>query len=146
MKRDLMFVCTGNTCRSPMAEGLAKEILGDDRVILSRGIAVGYEASANDKALQVMRNNHIDISEHRSKAFDPKDVTDNMIVLTMTLRHKLFLISQFPELSRCVMTMSEYTGGEGDIVDPYGYGIDFYEACAQELKGLIEQMIEKDLI
>lgn len=144
MKRDLMFVCTGNTCRSPMAEGLAKSILGEEAIVRSSGIAVAYEDGANGKALQVMADRDIDISGHRSKQFDPKDVTDNMIVLTMTLRHKLYLTGSYPELSDRIFTIMECAGEDGDVVDPYGYDITYYRACADQLEKLIGILVQME--
>lgn len=129
-----------------MAEGIAKKLIGDSRVIISRGISVPSEDLANDKAVQVMLSRDINISNHRSKLFDLEDVTDNIIILTMTNRHKAYLLSKYEMLSGKVETILNYIGVGGDVVDPYGYDISVYDACASQLEAVIGRLIyEKNI-
>ncbi len=144
--KDIVFVCTGNTCRSPMAEGLAKAKLADQRKILSRGIAVSYEDVANDKAVEAMKEIDIDITDHISKQFDPVEVTDNMMVLTMTTRHKHYILSKYPELEGRVETLLLFSGLGGDVVDPYGYNYEAYVECRNQIGAVIDRLIQDSKI
>lgn len=140
--KDILFVCTGNTCRSPMAEGIAKALDKNGRRIWSRGVNVAYESGANEKAIKAMASKDIDISAHKSKQFDPAEVTKNTIILTMTAGHKAYLTALYPQVSSQVFTLLEYVGETGDIDDPYGQSDQVYMACASQLESVIKEVIK----
>lgn len=142
--KDIIFVCTGNTCRSPMAEGFAKAMDEDGRQIISRGVAAADSAKANDKAIAVMASKDIDISHHKSKQFDPLEVTDNTIILTMTVRHKAYLLQLFPQFKERISTIMDYADLKGEIADPFGQSLEVYEACAKQLEDVIGKFIRRN--
>ncbi len=133
----VLFVCTGNTCRSPMAEGIYNSI---SHGAFSRGLyAEGGSASIN--AIKAMEKLGIDISHHNSTQLTKEDLENADLVLTMTKGHKGAILSVFPGEDK-VFTIGEYAGGY-DVIDPYGGSEEVYEACAEELYSYIERIVEK---
>ncbi len=131
----LLFVCTGNTCRSPMAEYMAREILPGIKQIASRGLsagsATGFSTGATIDAIRAVREiyarNFIFI--HEPKQLRPRDVVLSDLVLTMEERHRDRIISELeefvPTISRKVFALKEFSGlwpesklGSMDVSDP----------------------------
>lgn len=134
----ILFVCTGNTCRSPMAEAIFN---GVSEGAFSRGIfADGSHATEN--AIKVMEEMNLDISEHVSTQLTREDIEEADLILTMTQSHKNMLLQIVPEEKDKIFTIGEYSNGE-DIVDPYGGDIEIYRRCAETLKEEIERIVEK---
>jgi protein-tyrosine phosphatase len=124
-----------------MAEGLAKKTLGDHfEKIISRGISVYGPEKASSYAVKAMAEKGISIREHKSRGFDPSEVTDQMIILTMTHRHKEFLTYNYPRYRSRVYTLLEYIGGSGDISDPYGLDQSVYNTCADQIEVAVNQL------
>lgn len=141
--RKIIFVCTGNTCRSPMAEGIFRKYYqlfkGD---ISSRGIMVEKEYPANEQAIDTMDSLGIDLRSHISRIFDEDEILYRTIVLTMTTSQKIYLINKYPKLINQVHTLHEYLGQKGEIQDPYGMSKESYVACAIQLKKLLKELIK----
>lgn len=132
--KDLMFVCTGNTCRSPMAEGFGKKYLKNWRQINSRGLSASYGQGANTKSIIAMDMEGIDIRDHIAHRFSIEEITPDTVILTMTTGHKDYLIAYYPELKGQVITLLDYVGLSGQVSDPYGAGQDDYNTCAKLIK------------
>lgn len=135
-----MFVCTGNTCRSPMAEGLMKKYLyGNHKIeVVSRGLMVLVSEPANEMAVEIMKDMEIDISKHRSKPFDKDEIDDQTLILTMTERHKAVLKGH--NLKGQLYSIKEFVGSSGDVNDPYGGSLEIYKLCFDELEQLINKI------
>lgn len=129
----ILFVCTGNTCRSPMAAAFMNKIASENDLEVeadSAGVFATEPEPASENAVAAMREYGIDLSEHRSKQLTNELINEADLILTMTQAHKM-LIEQLAEGK--LYTLLEYAGGSGDISDPYGGDEEEYKAAAQEI-------------
>ncbi|MDM5329695.1 low molecular weight protein arginine phosphatase [Neobacillus sp. CF12] len=140
----ILFVCTGNTCRSPMAEAILKSKKIDGLEVKSAGIyaATGSEASAH--ARKVLEDHQID-HNHSSNMLNIDSVRWADLILTMTISHKNAILQQYPDAAAKVFTLKEFTGEnyDVDVVDPFGGNLAIYQETYQELEKLITKAIEK---
>lgn len=140
----ILFVCTGNTCRSPMAEAILKSKKIDGLEVKSAGIyaATGSEASAHAK--KVLDDHQIE-HHHSSTMLNKDSVQWADLILTMTGSHKDAILWQYPDSAGKVFTLKEFNGEKYaiDVVDPFGGNLAIYQETFQELDNLIKQAIEK---
>ena len=139
----VIFVCTGNTCRSPMAEAIYRHLTEDSQLpAISRGIVVLFPEPSNPKADMVLSNHNLALEGHVSSQLEMEDITEDTLVLTMTERQKLHVLETYP-VSENVYTLKEFNGESGDVVDPYGGTLVDYEDCYNELIRLIKKTVYK---
>ncbi len=131
--KSILFVCTGNTCRSAMAEGIFN-CSHKNGVAVSAGIYVG-QSNPEQNAVQATLQMGVDIKNHIPRQLTMDIIENTDIVLTMTEAHKASL-SGFKN----VYTLAEFVGENKDISDPYGQSIEVYKVCAKEIKELIEKI------
>jgi len=149
--KKVLFVCTGNTCRSSMAEAIAKKILCDmgragEIDFSSAGVYAIPGDKASCQAVQVMKELGIDLAGHRARRIDKKLIDQADIILTMTESHKAQVLSMHPEAISKVYTLMEYADGKtGNIQDPFGQPVDEYRKCSIELKEYLLMAINKIL-
>lgn len=145
----VMFICTGNICRSAMAhkmlEKKAKEE-NKDIEVYSCGVFAEDGDVPTYEGIDVMREYGIDLSKHRATNIRNSNIKDMDVILCATNSHKNNVISMYPELKEKVYTMKEYAGYDKkdiDIKDPWGYGIATYRMCAAEIEDCINKYVEK---
>lgn len=153
MKKNIIFVCTGNTCRSPMAEALFRNLLDlridlkEDFSVTSAGVYAYAGDPASSEAIRTMKEHFgINLASHRAKVLDDKDIREAWLILTMTQHHKEMILDIYPEASDKLYTLKEYAEYEGDcpdVCDPFGQDIKIYEQCAYEIEGLLQDILEK---
>lgn len=149
MKR-ILFVCTGNTCRSSMAEALLRHSLLESGLegkfhISSAGTSAFPGMPASHNAVQALEALGIDLSRHSSSAIDNDIIDKADLILAMTAAHKKRLLQFRPDIAGKTYTLAEYVGAEGckDIEDPFGGDLDTYINCRDEIRRYIEALVNK---
>ena len=142
--KTLLFVCTGNVCRSPMAVGLLRDKLIRDKMnhhvrVRSAGIWALEGQTASAYARQVMAEQDLDISEHRGRNLTQAVVDEADLILVMTRQHAQTIARNFEGDTGKVHLLSEMIGPAYDIQDPYGGSLPDYRRTATELEDLIER-------
>jgi len=139
----IIFVCTGNHSRSPMAETIYKSLAEEDGLpSISRGVVVLFSEPVNEKAESVLENHGLDCVVKVSKELGKEDITEGSLILTMTDKQKRQVNEKF-NLQDNVYTIKEFNGEEGEVKDPYGGTLVDYEECYNELLRLIKKTIYK---
>ncbi|QEF97285.1 Low molecular weight protein-tyrosine-phosphatase YwlE [Stieleria maiorica] len=146
VKPVIVMVCTGNTCRSPMAETLMRELLRkkmgrEDAVrVLSAGVAASTGGSASPQSIEVMGERKLDLTGHASQPLNEDIMNVADLVLTMTRSHRATILAAWPDMHDRVFTL-RHDGG--DISDPIGMPVDAYRQCADQMEGELEKWFER---
>lgn len=149
--KHILVVCSGNTCRSPMAARLLASRLGPGPEVVSAGIAAAPGAAASPFALQAMAEREFDLGGHRARPLTRDLVEQAGLVLTMTRAHRRAVVDLVPAAADRTFTLREYAGcpvspprGEDlDIADPLGHGVEAYRAVAGEFDRLAEKVARR---
>jgi protein-tyrosine-phosphatase len=133
--KKVLVVCTGNTCRSPMAAGwLNRKLAGKGWVAESAGVAAWRGGPASPEAVAAMREIGIDIVAHRSRALARHLVDEAAILLAMTEGHRREIARRFPEAEKNTFLVHGFGAGKArDVADPVGLPVEAYRHTRDEL-------------
>ncbi len=140
----VLFVCTGNLCRSPMAAALLRARLArsdeppEDWQVESAGTWAVDGQMASAYAIEEMAARSLDLRSHRSRAVTREMVERADLILAMTQQHRAALVAAFPDQAHKVHLLSEMVGADYDIADPYGGTRLEYAYIALELEQLLD--------
>ena len=158
----VLFVCTGNTCRSPMAEAILVDMAkdkvlrsSDGRCVRLRAVSAGVAADcgtgatfSSEAAVRELWN--LDLSGHRSQPVTPSLMEASDLILTVTNRHEEILRRAFPELRERIYSFVDfpmdedesvnYSRGRKEVTDPFGWDLAVYIQTAEQLHGLLCRM------
>jgi protein-tyrosine phosphatase len=140
--RSVLFICTANRCRSPMAEALFKhEVASRGETaqwqIQSAGTWTEPGVPATQFSQAVMERRQIDLTQHRSRPVDGELLRTADVILVMTQNHRESLLAEFPEIAGRVYLLSQLVDRKFDIEDPYGGSLDDYEVCADDIQKIL---------
>ena len=130
-KRSVLFVCAGNTCRSPIAEAVARQLLGPDVRVESSGTSAADGASAAKDAVRVMKERGLDISSHRSRSLG------NLNLLEFDL-----LVALCPEIAQALLDQGADASKLAtlNISDPYNRDLEVYRATAVAIEAELRRL------
>ncbi len=156
LKKTIVFVCTGNTCRSPMAEAIFRRIAENLGLVKLKVCSAGVRAkkgdSLNEKSAQVLRENALSLNEFSAKKIDKRTLQKSFAVICMTDKQRDFIMDMrwqalrekemdVEEIENNVYSFSELVGYE--VLDPYGKDIDCYRYVYQLLTGGMQTIMDK---
>lgn len=140
---NICFICTGNTCRSPLAEGIlkAKELKGVS--VRSAGVYATDDAPVSDYSRCLLEEHGMPVTP-TSRRFTEQDLEWSDLVLTMTVSHRDTLRRAFRDQAEKFFTLKEYVGSdEFDVQDPYGGSLEVYQQTFEELSDQIDVLARK---
>jgi protein-tyrosine phosphatase len=138
----VLLVCTGNTCRSPMAEVLAREVLQDRQgvSVASAGVFAGDGNAATPEAVEAMRAMGLDLSPHRSRGLTRQMIDEADQVYTMTASHRRAVLDLVPDAEIKVQRLDP----DADIDDPIGGDLETYRATAEQIRAALEKRLKPE--
>ncbi len=148
--KNVLFVCTGNLCRSPMAEYLLKELLEKagirDVRVHSAGTWAADGEPAAPLALEVCREKGLDLSSHRSRGLAREMLFDSDLVVVMEMDHLHSVEDLLPDALAKTKLLAQFGGERGivrEIADPYGQPKRQYERCFETIQGHIRALFSE---
>ena len=143
----ILFICTGNTCRSPMAEGYFRSLVEKEKLSNVQVSSAGTYASDGDtpspNAIRALQKYDIDISDQRSTRLTYDLIKDSDLIIAMTESHRIFVGKIDPSALMKTRTLGEYAHDGGDISDPFGGDIDEYSFCFSTMKPRLENLLSE---
>lgn len=141
---NIYFICTGNTCRSPMAEAILKHKNLEGVQVKSAGIYALEGGGISENAKAVLEQGGIK-ANHITSPVKHDDLEWADLILTMTLAHKNMILQAYPDIQSKIYTLKEYVApySSRDVSDPFGGDIATYNQTYMELNQLIDALLLK---
>ncbi|SIS72705.1 protein-tyrosine phosphatase [Alicyclobacillus vulcanalis] len=147
----ILFVCTGNTCRSPMAAAFLRRRVEERGLpwrVDSAGLMAMDGAPMTEHAANALSRRQVRAEGHQAKRLTREMLRESDLVLTMSRSHRDALVQVFPELADKVYTLYAFAHDvpereAQDVADPFGGGEAEYEACASQLADLVDLAFER---
>lgn len=145
----VLFVCTGNLCRSPMAEGILRRLLKEKNEnsieVRSAGLFTVEDRPAEPFAVDVCMEKGIDISEHRSTLLTTELVEWADVILVMEKSHLFYIQNLIPQAKEKTFLLGGFgiSSSEKEIEDPIGQDIEAYRNCCETLEAEIQKILPK---
>ena len=145
----ILTVCTGNICRSPMAEGFLGNCLrsSPDVTVYSAGTHALVNNPATEFAVIAALEKGINISGHRARMLEPRLIQESSIILCMEPSHAEWVLSLEPSAHKRVHNLADFSGPHKRlkrISDPYGCGIPDYRKCLRDIEECLKNFLESE--
>ncbi len=147
--KKIMFICTGNICRSAMAHGLMDKFVKEknkDIGVYSCGIFAEDGDAPTYNAIEAIKEYGVDLRKHKATNIRNSRIKEMDIILCATTSHKNNVINMYPDLKEKIFTIKEYADfdkNDLDIPDPWGYDIETYRFCASTINKCLERIVNK---
>ena len=143
----VLFVCTGNICRSPMAEVYFRSLCvqngRENRIdVDSAGMSAVTGYGASEFACGLVESEGLSLAEFRSKRLERTLAEHAGLIVCMTKMHKTYVETAFPECQTKTFTLLHFIGSDDDIADPYGAPMEAYVQCAAIMKPALQALLE----
>ncbi len=145
--KNVLFVCTGNTCRSPMAEALFRDLVRDraDYQVSSAGVAAAPGMPASKHTAALLKERGLDLASFQSRMLDQPTLEQATHVFAMSSHHMAAIVDEFPEQADKVYLVSEFVAEDAlrgrDVSDPFGQGRAAYQETLSSLEKMLPSLL-----